>query len=442
MDLGRRLLVLILLGALACGADDSFPDGHADYDFGLPVCVDAPPEALPFGTPSALGVSAERVLEFSEGEHAIAVAWSVDGSSDELAGTLTLSRTGDEARFVDRQVDFVEDLGDVCRGRIEVDVDVDLALEGAAASFAPGFAAVLVADSAQAAWVTATLNPDLLRGDARVEAERHGSIESLEFWAAISPQGSSGAIGGTALRALNPPPPPPAEDGAPPQIQMTHAPEEFTVAAWPNGGDCEDRELGLERDAKVFDVAATEVLDALPRQAQLTWLDGEETIAHFDAVMPAGGACLRAGCLLGGYACLDIASIEDSEHLATLGIPVAVSIATDDGRWNGTFDANLEYRARKDGGLAQVRLTHAKDFSTPAELAAHLGLRDVPTTDSNHIAVRLDLDYPLDGSNLTGPVGAMTIRQPGPEVCGPDTYMCLGIPSDEELDRAEFTAQP
>jgi hypothetical protein len=375
-----------------------------------PFCVDGEVEVVALSDASHAGFSADQVLDFAEGEHTSDARWPFIDSAPAEA-TLRITRTAEEARYIDTHWSSPGTKGEGCPDRIEVDVSVELTLSNGGGMATVAFDSLLTATSAGEARLQQRLVPEDLEGDVQFALGPKERLSQLELVARLAPDVSSATLIATAKAPIQ-------ADG---YVYYTERPG--TVASWPTGDECGEGGQPVARDAFDLGVSPETFVDALPRELEVEWQDGTSTKATLQLAV-AGVACITDAC--DGW-CPGLIDDGDgaSETRTAIVLPVQVGISTDDGRWQGGFVAELWIEMFVDGRIAGAYLRY----------------------DSQHAAGEVvETDLGLEGVSVDGAVTAVLLleckeRLPMPEVQFSGILSASGSLVVSDSGRAIMTAQ-
>jgi hypothetical protein len=194
------------------------------------------------------------------------------------------------------------------------------------------------------------------------------------------------------------------------------------VVRWPAGDACAPGELPLPGGRQLFEISPEKVLAGFAVDQPLRWSDGSETRLLLDAA-PVGGVSLSGSVRSDWFEPFERASVE-AEDRALFGQPIALTIATADGRFEKEIRTHLQFEADKDGGLRRAWLVEYV-MLTAGEAGGWSGI----TPDDLNLARSSELRVAQEPTSSAAVRGRLTLRRGRvtmPTSC--TGTQCTGIP--------------
>lgn len=169
-------------------------------DLNGPGCEETP-TVVALDEVTALGFSAQDLLDLAQGQHDETFRWARDGSTTPML--LQVDFDAGEARYVDSvpvedDANGVEpDLAAICESRVEVDVMIAFSTDDGA--FDEVFSAPLTATSAARSELSTELDPDALTGTYDMDVDiQEPDYDERGLWlrAGFDTMGASGEVAG------------------------------------------------------------------------------------------------------------------------------------------------------------------------------------------------------------------------------------------------------
>lgn len=329
--------------------------GGISGDPGPNTCVDEAAERLGDDSQSKLGFSAAEVMEFASAPRFELMR---AGDPTPLSAAIALRLRPDSVRFISTRQSWDIGMSEVCRGRVEFDVDVELTVPTANGDRTLSTTGRLAADSRHRARLTAQFSEDAFHALRAIELAAEESFDSLRLHALLTPAGSSGEL--TAeLASLVRVGPQPEPTGDAPRARDYTATRSARIAWWPAVSPCAPGELPLERDQSLFELSPAQVVQMLTEPKTLRWEDGGNTTFTIEAT-DVGTTCLAEG-EPDWFWPISWPALAP-EDPALFGVPLELSITTEDGRFRTNASVMLQYRARKTGGLDEAWVEYSAEL--------------------------------------------------------------------------------
>jgi hypothetical protein len=315
------------------------------FDGPLPQCTDQPSVALRDDELAPIGI-ASSALQDLVGETLSLQLARAGADSAPLMATLALHLRPGSARYVPSARAQQLTAADPCRGRIDQDVQLELRL-GAGDLDQPLLASgVLGADSLYRARLSAQLPAQDLTALGGSELQPGESCAGLGLRALVTPAGSTGQLTGVFESLVHIGPQPEPAGGAPrarDYVTSRSAP----LAHWPADTTCAAGDLPLALERSLYEITAGQVRVPFEQPLPLTWRDGTTSMLALTAAA-VGGACMSdtSPQLLNVYGSGAFLSADP----ALFQVPIALSIATSDGRFSSQVQSTLQYQASPTAG--------------------------------------------------------------------------------------------
>ncbi|WP_437720443.1 hypothetical protein [Sorangium sp. So ce861] len=398
---GRGLLVVAALLASACtGPQGGSQTGHdvAGADEG--ACEETSLVVGSLEEATALGFTAGEVLAQAEGTFESPIVWAppddmVNAGPEQGEGEITINvaHGGGAIRFVESR--FVESrpresndeieagpaiAGDLCKSRIEIDVELTIATSGGA--LAETVPAILSSSDPRHVALEAELDLDALSGSLVLTPQREGwALADLTIRGGMAAGASWGSIGARLEYS----------DGEVAGAGFR------SIASWPTAETCDRGGLPLPLDTALLAFSAADVLaENAEVAATFTWDDGTTTPIALSLEAADDVACVS----LGGE--FDEAGVR---------IPARLRLVTEDGRVDLETDVDVYALADAEGRLvdASFQSVHLRGVA-PDDFEATYGITgfDVSGYDEASSTVR----GTFTGGSSTGALEVLGLTVP------------------------------
>ncbi|WP_437336220.1 hypothetical protein [Sorangium sp. So ce394] len=398
---GRGLLVVAALLAAACTAPQGGSQtGHDGLGTGDGACEETSIVVGSLEEATALGFTAGEVLAQAEGTFESPIVWAppgdmVNAGPEQGEGEITIdvAHGGGAIRFVESR--FVESrpwgsndeteggpaiAGDLCKSRIEIDVELTIATSGGA--LAETVPAILSSSDPRHVALEAELDPDALSGSLVFTPQREGwALADLTIRGGMAAGASWGSIGARLEYS----------DG-----EVTGAGFR-SFASWPTAETCARGGLPLPLDTALLAFSAADVLaENAEVAATFTWDPGTTTRIALSLEAADDVACVS----LGGE--FDEAGVR---------IPARLHLVTEDGRVDLETDVDVYALADAEGRLvdASFQSVHLRGVA-PDDFEATYGITgfDVSGYDEASSTVR----GTFTGGSSTGALKVLGLTVP------------------------------
>jgi hypothetical protein len=360
-------------------------------------CVDAAPEQVPLADTTDLGFAPDAALALVNVPRSAAASWRLsDGTAVAAQVELAVRSASTTARLV-RSIALVdpstpEDVQ--CAGRIEVDVEADLALERAGQSVRASCPAVVRASSKYVAQLTAELATSGLSGDPQISVPEGNALAGFAIQAALSAASVSGAFQ--------------AVIAGPPLGEQRD-----NVAVWPADSPCQADELASPVDESLFEFSPRVAVGLMDAQLPLVWNDGSSTTVTLRAAPSSSFACVSYGAPTANTRIFRDSSVR-STNQPLMRVPITLSVETEDGRWVKDFGTSLHVEPLIDGGMDRIWVQHVASYASTEALSADSGLRlGDAVLGQGESAATLYIGIMADAKDgRAAPHGIMTVSAP------------------------------
>jgi hypothetical protein len=406
----RTLSTLAALAGLgACGGQTG------EGDEGPNECADLPPEPLAGGQSTPLGFSMGELMEFASS--ARFELTRSEATAAPLEASLVVRAQPNSVQFIPTRP--LRDVGTpgACRGRIELDVEVELTVPQPNGELQLLAAGRLTADSRYRAELTAQFGQpafDALRTTDLAPEER---LARLGLRALLTPAGSAGTLTAYIERRVRFDTPSDPRGGTPQAedfVESGSAP----VARWPADSACAAGELPLAPDESLFELTPQQAVQQFTVARTVRWSDGSTTKLKLEATE------IPTACLSGPDSPRSQSIVWPAitpENPAEFAIPLELSVATEDGRFASRISTVLKYLPRKTGGLERAWISHLAKLVSGDAGGWSTDVADLGTVRSTHLLIAWPADLRIDSLlELLGPSG--------PSECSSTTSMCAGMP--------------
>ena len=399
-SLWRRRAWLV---GLVAGCASGCLGGQTGGSDSPPECADGPVSGLDPQADSPLGMRAAELLALLGGADEYPALWpAVEQAGSEptdrrldLASStqarLQVRTVGGAARLVERVLrPALEDLGDPCPDRVDVDAQFDVEWSNPHGMLSGRFVGTLSALHPDLATFRASASPGALDGDPQATLLEGERVTAAELSVQLSSHGSTGRLRWVTERTVVP-----QEQGA--QAPRADAPgvgpfpveRTQVLAAWPADSACRQGELAVALDRELLGTSAAQLLAELQTRWQLTWDDGSATPLQL-SVEPLGARACLAPLELRSCRGETIGVVPDAD-CRVLAVPVRLLLGSQDGRLAGTVETELQAQLDDSTGLRSLRLLYEARFSQAHELEAATGLRDLGLHPGEEANFRFEL---------------------------------------------------
>jgi hypothetical protein len=408
--LGRAFVALLPLVAAACtSVQAGSQTGHDGDETGSGACEETVTVLGSLEEATALGFTAGEVLAQAEGTFESPIVWSAPGEivavgpeQGEGRLTLTVAHAGGEIRHVastprdvgggaenDGGMEGGPALGgDVCKSRVEIDVQLTMVTSGGALN--DTVPAIVASSDPRHVTLSAELDPDALAGSLEVTPAMEGfTLTKLTV--------SGGMAAGTSYGSIAA------------QVELDDgevAGAGFgAVAQWPTAQSCDGAGVPLPFDTTLLGFTGDDVLAlAEGAEATFTWDDGAETPLALSLEATGEVACVSVG---GGH------------EPAGISFPAKLHMTSGDERIASAVDVTVIAAADAEGGLAEVQFMNQGYMLgvAPGDFASTYGISGVDVSAYDQASITVNGTFAESGST-----GAL-------EVLGLEIPPCIEDPS-------------